>query len=258
MRQWRGLAIALCVVAFSTMTVWSQVPASEGGLPGGDRPPPPPPPKVHPRDLSGYWALPPIPSDGRYIPTAALVPAVTRQRLAEVAAKDREAVRYCNQVGLPTVMGLGFPYNIRINPHFMVILTQYSAAQNRIIYLDRKEHLLDEAYDRGGYGDSIGHWEGNVLVVDTTMFAPDRGILSIPGGGFRTATSHLVERFQLLKNGQVLQLISTWTDANVFKGSHSYEYRYSRMPRDYEARLGLGCDPYDADRAAFLAKGKGF
>jgi hypothetical protein len=32
----------------------------------------------------------------------------------------------------------------------MVILTQYSAAQNRIIYLDRKEHLPDEAYDRGG------------------------------------------------------------------------------------------------------------
>jgi len=259
MRQWlNGIAIALCVFAFSTAALWSQVPASEGGLPGGDRPPPPPPPIVHPRDLSGYWALPPNPADGRFIPDAALVPAVTRQRLAEVAAKDREAVRYCNQVGLPMAMGLGFPYNIRITPHFMVILTQYSAAQNRFIYLDRKEHLADEAYDRGGYGDSIGHWEGNVLVVDTTMFLPDRGILSIPGGGFRTGNSHLVERFQLLKNGQVLQLVSTWTDASVFKGSHSYEYRYNRMPRDYEARLGLGCDPYDADRAAFLAKGKGF
>ena len=258
MRPWlNAVCIALCVFAFSTARLSSQLPASEGGLPGGDRPAPPPPPKVHPRDLSGYWALPPNPADGRYIPEAALIPAVTKQKLAEVAAKDREAVRYCNQVGLPTAMGLGFPYNIRITPRIMVIITQYSAAQNRIIYMDRKEHFADEAYDRGGYGDSIAHWEGNVLVVDTTMFAPDRGILSIPGGGFRTATSHLVERFQLLKNGQVLQLISTWTDPNMFKGPHSYEYRYSRMPLDYEARLGLGCDPYDAERVAFLAKTKG-
>ena len=93
------------------------------------------------------------------------------------------------------------------------------------------------------YGDSIGHWEGNVLVVDTTMFLPDRGILSIPGGGFRTADSHLVERFQLLKNGQVLQLVSTWTDANVFKGPHTYEYRYNRMPRDYDGRARLRMRP---------------
>jgi hypothetical protein len=41
---------------------------------------------------------------------------------------------------------------------------------------------------------------------------------------------------ELLKNGQVLQLVSTWTDPGVFKGSHTYEYRYNRMPRDYDGR----------------------
>lgn len=255
------LAAALaCTFAFFAPHVSTQAPAGAGGgAPrggGAGRGAPAPVIPVHPQDLSGYWILPPDARDGRNIPDAPLLPSITRQRLAEVAAKDKDTVRYCNQIGLPAAMGLGTPFNIRITPHLMVVLTEYSAAQNRYIYLNRKEHIPDEAYDRGVYGDSIAHWEGNVLVVDTTMFLPDRGILSIPGGGFRTADSKLVERFQLLKNGQVLQLVSTWTDAKVFKGPQTYEYRYNRMPRDYDGRLGSGCDPYDKERVDFLAKVK--
>jgi hypothetical protein len=265
MQKWINVAgAAACATMFSVSVLYSQDPAGRGGVPGGQgaaggrgrgaavesvAP-------VDPRDLSGYWLLPPDPRDGRHMPDAALLPSLTRQRLAEVAAKDKETVRYCHQIGLPAAMGLGSPYNIRISSSLMVILTEYAPAQNRFIYLNRKEHIPDEAYDRGVYGDSIAHWEGNVLVVDTTMFTPDRGILSIPGGGFRTANSKLVERFQLLKNGQVLQLVSTWTDPGVFKGSHTYEYRYNRMPRDYDGRLGSGCDPYDDERVAFLSKAK--
>jgi hypothetical protein len=260
MRKWITFAGALaCTVAlFVPTSVSTQAPGGQGAPAGGGRGRglPPPPPALHPRDLSGYWMLPPDPRDGRNIPNAVLMPGITPQRLTEVAARDRDAVRYCNQIGLPAMMGLGSPYNIRVTPNLMVILSEYAAAQNRNIYLNRKEHIADEAYDRGVYGDSIARWEGNVLVVDTTMFLPDRGILSIPGGGFRTADSKLVERFQLLKNGYVLQVVSTWTDPKVFKGPHTYEYRYNRMPRDYDGRLGSGCDPYDPERVAFLAKAK--
>jgi hypothetical protein len=207
---------------------------------------------VHPRDLSGYWMLPPDPRDGRRIPDAQLIPAVAKQKLAEVALHDRGAVRYCNQIGLPAMMGLGSPYNIKISPTLMVIVTEYAAAQNRWIYLNRDKHISPDDYDRGVYGDSIGHWEGDTLVVETTMQDPAKGILAIPGGGFRTADSTLVERFRLLKAGQVLSVVSTWTDPKVFRTPHTYEYRYNRMTRDYEGRLGSACDPYDEERAAFL------
>jgi len=206
------------------------------------------------REISGYWMLPPDARDGRLVPNAVLLPSVTPQTLAEAAAKDRDTVRYCQQIGLPAAMALGSPYNIRVSPQLMVILSEYAPAQNRNIFLNRTEHIPDEAYDRGVYGDSIARWEGNVLVVDTTMFNHERGILSIPGGGFRTADSKLVERFQLLKNGLVLQVVSTWTDPNVFRTPHTYEYRFNRMPPGYDGRLGAGCDPYDADRVAFLAR----
>ena len=248
MSKWMIAAGAVaCALALSLSPVSAQGRGGRGAAPAV---------KYDAREISGYWMLPPDPRDGRLIPDAALLPTVTPQKLAEVAAKDREAVRYCHQIGLPAAMALGSPYNIRVGPQLMVIISEYAPAQNRYIFLNRKEHIAEEAYDRGVYGDSIARWEGDVLVVDTTMFDPDRGILTIPGGGFRTADSKLVERFRLLKNGEVLQVVSTWTDPKVFKGPHTYEYRFNRMPSDYDGRVGSGCDPYDEERVAFLGKKK--
>jgi hypothetical protein len=181
------------------------------------------------------------------------VAGVTRARLAAVAAKDREAIRYCDQMGMPSAMGLGTVYEIRISPRFMVIMTEYGAAQNRWIYLNRSTHIDKDAFEPALNGDAIGRWEGNTLVVESTMFSPDKGILSIPGGGFRTEDSKLVERFTMLKNGQVLQVISTWTDPKVFRTPHTYEYRYNKVPNTYEPHPSSPCDQYDEDRVKFLA-----
>ena len=253
MSKWIAAAgAAICALVLSLPLASAQGPGRGGGRGAA----PAPAVAFDAREISGYWMLPPDPRDGRFVPDAPLLPAVTREKLAAVAAQDRGTIRYCRQIGLPAAMGLGSPYNIRIGPQLMVIISEYAPAQNRYIFLNRKEHIPDEAFDRGGYGDGIARWEGDTLVVDTTMFSPERGILSIPGGGFRTADAKLVERFRLLKNGQVLQVVSTWTDPNVFKGPHAYEYRFNRMPADYDGRLGSGCDPYDEERVAFLAKTK--
>jgi hypothetical protein len=251
-----------CAVSVSAVALLAQAPVGAaqgvpggggGGRGGGRGAAVEPVIPVHPRDLSGYWMLPPDPRDGRRVPDAQLVPGVTRQKLAQVAQHDRDTVRFCNQIGVPAMMGLGSPYNIKISPTLMVIVTEYAAAQNRWIYLNRAKHIPLEDYDAGVYGDSIGRWDGDTLVVETTMQSPEKGILSVPGGGFRTADSKLVERFSLLKNGQVLSVVSTWTDPKVFRTPHTYEYRYNRMTRDYEGRLGSACDPYDNERTAFLS-----
>src|SRR5688500_342942 len=86
--------------------------------------------KYDARDISGYWLLPPDPRDGRFVPAAPLLPTVTPQKLAEVAAQDRDTLRYCRQIGLPAAMGLGSPYNTRVSPHLMVIISEYAPAQN--------------------------------------------------------------------------------------------------------------------------------
>jgi len=186
------------------------------------------------------------------VPDAVLAAGVTRAKLAAIEAKDREAIRYCDQIGMPAAMGLGTVYEIRLSPKFMVVMTEYGAAPNRWVYLNRSTHIPKDAYEPSLNGDSIGHWEGNTLVVESTMFG-DRGILSIPGGGFRTEDSTLTERFTMLKNGQILQVVSTWTDPKVFKTPQTYEYRYNKVPNTYEPHPSSPCDQYDDQRVAFLA-----
>src|SRR5262245_6349574 len=78
----------------------------------------------------------------------------------------------------------------------------------RVVDLRRPSHLSKDV--RLLTGDSIGHWEGDTLVVDTTNF--------LKKGGFRGASAnmHLVERFSLddsntLRYQFTVEDLATWT-----------------------------------------------
>jgi hypothetical protein len=67
----------------------------------------------------------------------------------------------------------------------------------RIIHLDGRPHLPAEI--RLWLGDSVGHWAGATLVVDTTNFNDGGGFYGDAGGNFGWDRNlHLVERFSLL------------------------------------------------------------
>lgn len=200
-------------------------------------------------DISGYWELP---LDGRHVPPARLASRVTPAILQAEATKNAKAIRWCNWVGMPTTMDVGRPLDIRQGTREIVILAESPVAPVRHLYLDRTTHISSDTFDPTTSGDSIGRWDGDTLVVDTIGFEPTHGVTAIPGGGFRTATSHLVERYRLLKNGTVLSVTFTWTDPAVFATPHTYEFRYQRVERGYEARPYGRCDPFDTERAAFL------
>lgn len=199
-------------------------------------------------DISGLWELS---FDSRRIPEATLLPSITRAMRADRAKRDAYAIRWCNMLGMPWVMDSGRPLDIRHGRTAIVIVPEHSSGP-RYLYLDRKTHIAEDIFDPTTYGDSIAHREGDTLVVDTIGFHPDRGITAIPGGGFRTATSRLVERYRLLEDGNVLSVVFTWSDPKVFRMPHTYEFRYNRMPDDYEPRLWAPCDPFNETRARFL------
>lgn len=202
-----------------------------------------------PPDISGYWELA---LDGRLVPPARLSPAVTPAMIEAEARKTAKAIRWCNWVGMPTTMDVGRPLNIRQGARAIVIMAESPVTPVRHLYLNRKTHIDKDTFDPTTSGDSIAHWEGDTLVVDTIGFEPTKGITEIPGGGFRTANSHLVERYRLLKNGTVLSVRFTWADPSVFQSPHSYEFRYQRVEKGYEPRSYQLCDPFDPERAAFL------
>jgi hypothetical protein len=203
----------------------------------------------NPRDLSGYWELTYM--DSQHIPRAQLSPRVTRAVLDAQAQKDFKAIRWCNILGMPAIMASPRPLDIRQTDRMIVVAAEINAA-TRYIYLNRATHISKDIFDPTTNGDSIARWDGDTLVVDTVGFDPNKGITAIPGGGFRTANSHLVERYRLLNNESILSVRFTWTDPGVYRAPHTYEFRYARLPRDYEARLPINCDPFDEARTAFL------
>ena len=236
MRVLHGLICAVCVACAAYSTASAQAPR------------PSPLPTASPVDISGFWGLS---FDGRKVPAAKLAPGITRAAISLHANKDAHAIRWCNLLGTPFIMDAGTPIDIRQGTTAIIIAPENASAP-RYLYLNRPNHISAEIFDPSTNGDSIAHWEGGTLLVDTVGFHGERGVTSIPGGGFKTEKSHLVERYRLLSNGSVLSVTFTWTDPKVFASPHTYEFRYYRMPKYYEPLLAFPCNPYDEDRAAFL------
>ena len=196
-------------------------------------------------DISGYWELR---YDSRNVPPASL----TQDGLSKVAAQrghDLLAMRTCALVGMPEIMDDGATLDIRQGLKDIAVVAK-SPSSVRYIYLDGRPHPNKDELDPVTNGNSIGRWEGDVLVVDTIGFS-DRGITAIPGGGFRTPDSHLVEHFRLLDGGNILSVTSTWADAEVFQQPHAYEFRYYRAAQ-VGYPLQYTCNAKDQERTNFL------
>jgi hypothetical protein len=199
-------------------------------------------------DLSGFWELS---FDSRRVPAADLAPAVTPAIVAAQREKDAHAIRWCNFLGLPAAMDSPRPINLRQGRREIVINFETVATPRHLYF--RPAHPSMDTFDPTTSGDSIARWEGETLVVDTVGFDGAKGVTMIPGGGFRTSDSRLVERYRLLNDGAVLSVTFTWEDPKVFRTPHSYEFRYLRAARHYEAQPPLPCNPFDEARTAFLS-----
>jgi hypothetical protein len=197
-------------------------------------------------DLSGFWELR---YDSRNIPNASLTPAAANADKKAQAARDLYVIRWCNHVGVPFMMDDGSPIDIRQDKNEIAITSQ-SNSPVRHIYTDGREHPSPDVFDATSLGNSIGEWKGDTLIVDTVGFN-DVGLNAIPGGGYRSDNSHLIEQYKLTDDGRKLLVTFTWIDDKVFTKPHTYAFLYEKLPSSTTAREWL-CDPMDGARARFL------
>lgn len=147
----------------------------------------------------------------------------------------------CKPLGLPFVMNIGgMPMKFFQSPG-MIALYIESSGMTRFIHTDGRMH--SERPNPTYLGESIGHWEGDTLVVDTTGFAPDtlfqmgrldnkalaQGDPSPLAGvifGQHGPNLRLVERMRLA-DFNTLEVQTTIYDDTVFKRP------YSLPPRRY-------------------------
>jgi len=88
------------------------------------------------------------------------------------------------------ILGLNVPFKFIQTPKTIVTLTE-DIFTYRQIHMDGRGHPKDG--DPTWMGHSIGHWEGDTLVVDSANFN-DKGWT--PQGRPRTVKLHLIERFR--------------------------------------------------------------
>jgi len=150
------------------------------------------------------------PPDGR-IPALAPTAAAEKRRREELlrhpdGATDLGLQDQC--VAFSTAGPPMLPYSY--NSNYQIIQTGQEVMiqvemnhETRIISLDGRAHLPPSI--RLWLGDSIGHWEGSTLVVDTTNFNDGGGFYGDAGGMFGWDRNlHVVERFSLLDAGTIL------------------------------------------------------
>jgi hypothetical protein len=175
------------------------------------------------------------PSDGR-IPALTPVAAaekLRRQRLLRNPGAARDMGLQDRCLVFPTAVPPMLPY--RYNSNYQIVQTEDHLVvlaemihDTRIIPLDGRAHLPSSV--RLWLGDSVGHWEGETLVVDTANFKDTGGFYGDAGGMFGFDENlHVVERFSFLDADTILYRFEV-DDPTAFTRPWKGELTMERAP----------------------------
>jgi hypothetical protein len=114
----------------------------------------------------------------------------------------------CRPPGMPGMMQQPYPIDISLEPGRVTLYTE-AYEQTRWIYTDGTK--LPDDPDPFFNGTSVGHWDGNVLVVDTVGFSP---LTTIAPGIDHSDKMKIHERIYLV-TPQLLVDEMTITDPDV-------------------------------------------
>jgi len=168
------------------------------------------------------------PPDGRVPPLTAAgqkrageMKEAARRREIAASAQDRNLAERCINWGAegPPMLGSTYNANLQImqNATSVVILNEM-IHNARIVPTNGRAHLDASVRQLGG--DSVGRWEGDTLVVDSTNFTDETNFRGPPSSArqdiFSSRDLHVVERFTPVDRDTILYRFtvedpSTWT-----------------------------------------------
>ncbi len=127
------------------------------------------------------------PADG-FIPYQLWAAAKAKDTFEHHLAEEPEL--HCYESGVPKQMYVQFGFQIFQPANYVVMTWEFMHAY-RIIPTDGRPHI--PANIKLFQGDSVGHWEGDTLVVDTTNLNDRTWYDTV--GNFHSDAEHVVERF---------------------------------------------------------------
>jgi hypothetical protein len=145
----------------------------------------------------------------------------------------------CVPPGVPGIMQMPYPLEFIYSPGRVTIGIETDSQVRRIYMGAKHPDDPDPSYN----GDSVGHWEGDTLVVDTIALDPTTDIA--PGVG-HTAQTHIVERFRLVDPDH-MEVATTIDDPKVLTKPWTVVRPYIRH-RDWKIREYV-CEQNNHDSA---------
>jgi hypothetical protein len=133
---------------------------------------------------------------------------------------------FCMPAGVPGYHLYGFQPLYFVQAPKEVVMIYSNDQQVRHVYLD-VPHSENPA--PSWYGESVGHYEGDALVVDT-IGLNDKTFVD----NFRTPHTeklHVVERFGMIDGGKAMRVDITFEDPDAFTAPWSVTQRYDRVQR---------------------------
>jgi hypothetical protein len=148
---------------------------------------------------------------------------------------DQTVATVCLQPSIIYSMQGPFPIEILQGTELLVIKLEYFD-HVRVVFLDGRDHP-EGPYPHSMQGHSVGHWDGDTLVVDTRYLASST---LLNNGLNHSDNVHLIERFRLTDDGQYLHVTQEFDDPDVLNNRGA---RYIVFRRGEGHVYPYACDP---------------
>jgi hypothetical protein len=167
---------------------------------------------------------------------------------------DREGIKedptfHCKPAGVPR---MGPPAKIVQTGTELIFLYQ-QANTFRVIPIDGRPHDPIKSQDTTWYGDAVGKWDGDTMVIDIVGFN-DESWLGWPGW-LHSNNMHVIEKYT--RNGNTLTWQATVEDPDVLLAPFVTEPRTLRLNPNPKATLieDLPCEERDSQHIVTHERG---
>jgi hypothetical protein len=165
-----------------------------------------------------------------------LTPEARARAEAWKPADEMALSRVCLPPSIVYAIQGPFPFEVYQTPGLIVFKYEYFD-QTRLVFMDGRPHPPADA-PHSKMGHSIGHWEGDELVVDTTHIAPS----TITNNGLdHSADIHMVERYKLSADGKRLEATQWFEDPRVLDNNGARFIAWAKHDGQYV--YPYECDP---------------
>jgi hypothetical protein len=170
------------------------------------------------------------------------LPSLTPEYAAKAAAAAKSpnggyGADGCAPRGVPSIMRVPYAKKFIFEPGHVYLFME-GFMQLRFVYLDGRAHPKGDDLLPTFNGHSIGHWEGDTLVIDTVGFVDSTPLVNLntnlqPIYAGHSAKMHVVERYRLLSRNE-MEVVTTVDDPIALAKPWTYATTWQREDRDLD------------------------